>query len=151
MKIPRNIWQRCLLIVSVQERSIMEMSSIRRARWNIFEHGIGASIMCEASRDYLLNLLRMYAEKGEKYTFAYLKNDLKNDMSGYDKISPFQQCKKILRLDRISCICDLKYYHTYSIICNVNQIRSLGCTITCYFEPTFIYHGTSYNRPDVKP
>ena len=33
-----------------------------------FEHGIGASIMCEASRDYLLNLLRMYAEKGEKYT-----------------------------------------------------------------------------------
>ena len=107
--------------------------------------------MCEASRDYLLNLLRMYAEKGEKYTFAYLKNDLKNDMSGYDKISPFQQCKKILRLDRISCICDLKYYHTYSIICNVNQIRSLGCTITCYFEPTFIYHGTSYNRPDVKP
>lgn len=116
-----------------------------------FEHGIGASIMCEASRDYLLNLLRMYAEKGEKYTFAYLKNDLKNDMSGYDKISPFQQCKKILRLDRISCICDLKYYHTYSIICNVNQIRSLGCTITCYFEPTFIYHGTSYNRPDVKP
>ena len=28
-----------------------------------FEHGIGASIMCEASRDYLLNLLRMYAEK----------------------------------------------------------------------------------------
>ena len=59
-----------------------------------FEHGIGASIMCEASRDYLLNLLRMYAEKGEKYTFAYLKNDLKNDMSGYDKISPFQQCEK---------------------------------------------------------
>ena len=40
-----------------------------------FEHGIGASIMCEASRDYLLNLLRMYAEKGEKYTFAYLKKD----------------------------------------------------------------------------
>ena len=29
-----------------------------------FEHGIGASIMCEASRDYLLNLLRMYSEKG---------------------------------------------------------------------------------------
>ena len=51
----------------------------------------------------------------------------------------------LLRLDRISCICDLKYYHTYSIICNVNQIRSLGCTITCYFEPTFICHGTSYN------
>ena len=63
-----------------------------------FEHGIGASIMCEASRDYLLNLLRMYAEKGEKYTFAYLKNDLKNDMSGYDKISPFQQCKKNIKI-----------------------------------------------------
>ena len=63
-----------------------------------FEHGIGASIMCEASRDYLLNLLRMYAEKGEKYTFAYLKKDLKNDMSGYDKISPFQQCKKNIKI-----------------------------------------------------
>ena len=71
----------------------MEMDSIRRARWNI-----GASIMCEGSRDYLLNLLRMYAEKGEKYTFAYLKNDLKNDMSGYDKISPFQQCKKNIKI-----------------------------------------------------
>ena len=63
-----------------------------------FEHGIGASIMCEASRDYLLNLLRMYAEKGEKYTFAYLKKDLKNDLSGYDKISPFQQCKKNIKI-----------------------------------------------------
>ncbi len=29
--------------------------------------------MCEASRDYLLNLLRMYAEKGEKYTFGLLE------------------------------------------------------------------------------
>ena len=63
-----------------------------------FEHGIGASIMCEASRDYLLKLLKMYAEKGEKYTFAYLKKDLKNDMSGYDKISPFQQCKKNIKI-----------------------------------------------------
>ena len=99
-----------------------------------FEHGIGASIMCEASRDYLLNLLRMYAEKVDMIRSHHFNN-----------------VKKILRLDRISCICDLKYYHTYSIICNVNQIRSLGCTITCYFEPTFIYHGTSYNRPDVKP
>lgn len=75
-----------------------EMDSIRRPRLEYFEHGIGASIMCEASRDYLLNLLRMYAEKGEKYTFAYLKNDLKNDMSGYDKISPFQQCKKNIKI-----------------------------------------------------
>ena len=63
-----------------------------------FEHGIGASIMCEASRDYLLNLLRMYEKKSEKYTFAYLKKDLKNDMSGYDKISPFQQCKKNIKI-----------------------------------------------------
>ena len=54
--------------------------------------------MCEASRDYLLILLRMYAEKGEKYTFAYLKKDLKNDLSGYDKISPFQQCKKNIKI-----------------------------------------------------
>ena len=40
----------------------------------------------------------MYAEKGEKYTFAYLKKDLKNDLSGYDKISPFQQCKKNIKI-----------------------------------------------------
>ena len=38
-------------------------------------------------------------KKGEKIIrFAYLKNDLKNDMSGYDKISPFQQCKKNIKI-----------------------------------------------------
>ena len=70
----------------------------QKSPFEYFEHVIGASIMCEASRDYLLNLLRMYAEKGDKYTFAYLKNDLKNDISGYDKISPFQQCKKNIKI-----------------------------------------------------
>ena len=63
----------------------------------------------------------------------------------------FNNVKKILRLDRISCICDLKYYHTYSIICNVNQIRSLGCTITCYFEPTFSFLGILDCRLDARP
>ena len=47
----------------------------------------------------LISLNQKYIlEKGEKYTFAYLKNDLKNDMSGYDKISPFQQCKKNIKI-----------------------------------------------------
>ena len=40
----------------------------------------------------------MYADKGENYTFAYLKKDLKNDMSGYDKISPFQPCSKKIKI-----------------------------------------------------
>lgn len=60
-----------------------------------FEHGIGATIMSDTSRRYLEKLLEMYAEKGEKYTFAYLKKDLKEDISGYDKISPFLPSKKI--------------------------------------------------------
>ena len=60
-----------------------------------FEHGIGATIMSDTSRRYLEKLLEMYAKKGEKYTFAYLKKDLKEDISGYDKISPFLPSKKI--------------------------------------------------------
>ena len=59
-----------------------------------FEHGIGATIMCDASKNYLLKLLKMYARKGEEYTFAYLKKDLKEDISGYDKISLFQPLSK---------------------------------------------------------
>ena len=63
-----------------------------------FEHGIGATIMCDASKNYLLKLLKMYAKKGEKYTFAYLKKDLKEDISGYDKISPFQPFSKNIKI-----------------------------------------------------
>ena len=63
-----------------------------------FEHGIGATIMCDASKNYLLELLKMYAKKGEKYTFAYLKKDLKEDISGYDKISPFQPFSKNIKI-----------------------------------------------------
>ena len=74
----------------------MEMNSIRRARWNILNTELEHR-SCVKHRE-IINLLRMYAEKGEKYTFAYLKNDLKNDMSGYDKISPFQQCKKNIKI-----------------------------------------------------
>ena len=47
--------------------------------------------MHEASKDYLMMLLTMYAEKGEKETFRYLKRDLKEDISGYDRISPFEK------------------------------------------------------------
>lgn len=60
-----------------------------------FEHGIGGSIMNEASRKYLTRLLVMYAKKGEDYTFRYLKADLKRDISGYDKISPFKKTNTI--------------------------------------------------------
>lgn len=60
-----------------------------------FEHGVGGSIMSDASRKYLERLLEMYAVKGEKYTFAYLKKDLREDISGYDRISPFAPSKKI--------------------------------------------------------
>ena len=63
-----------------------------------FEHGIGATIMCDASKNYLLKLLKIYAKKGEKYTFAYLKKDLKEDISGYDKISPFQPFSKNIKI-----------------------------------------------------
>ena len=63
-----------------------------------FEHGIVATIMCDASKNYLLKLLKMYAKKGEKYTFAYLKKDLKEDISGYDKISPFQPFSKNIKI-----------------------------------------------------
>lgn len=56
-----------------------------------FNKGIGATIMHEASRDYLTMLLTMYAQKGEEKTYQYLKKDLKKDMSGYDKISPFSK------------------------------------------------------------
>ena len=60
-----------------------------------FEHGIGGSIMNDASRKYLTRLLVMYAKKGEDYTFRYLKADLKRDISGYDKISPFEKTNTI--------------------------------------------------------
>ena len=63
-----------------------------------FEHGIGATIMCDASKNYLLKLLKMYAKKGEKYTFAYLKKDLKEDISGNDKKSPFQPFTKNIKI-----------------------------------------------------
>ena len=56
-----------------------------------FNNGIAALIMHEASKDYLMMLLTMYAEKGEKETFRYLKRDLKEDISGYDRISPFEK------------------------------------------------------------
>lgn len=56
-----------------------------------FNNGIGASIMHDASKDYLMMLLTMYAEKGEKETFCYVRRDLKEDISGYDKISPFEK------------------------------------------------------------
>ena len=63
-----------------------------------FEHGIGATIMCDASKNYLLKLLKMYAKKGEKYTFAYLKKDLKEDIRGYDTISPLQPFSKNIKI-----------------------------------------------------
>ncbi|HIX68128.1 MAG TPA: hypothetical protein H9735_08455 [Candidatus Anaerostipes excrementavium] len=56
-----------------------------------FQHGIGATLMNEASKDYLTTLLAMYAQKGEDATFDYLKRDLKEDISGYDKISPKEE------------------------------------------------------------
>ena len=60
-----------------------------------FNHGIGATIMNDASRDYLTMLLTMYAKKGEDETFQYLKRDLRDDISGYDRISPFQKTSTI--------------------------------------------------------
>ena len=53
-----------------------------------FNHGIGGTLMHDASREYLTKLLTMYAWEGEDAAFDYLKRDLKEDISGYDKISP---------------------------------------------------------------
>ena len=53
-----------------------------------FNHGIGGSLMHDASREYLTKLLTMYAREGEDAAFEYLKRDLREDISGYDQISP---------------------------------------------------------------
>ena len=48
MKIPKK----CLLIVSVQERSIMEMNSIRRVRWNILNTEL-EHLLCVKHREII--------------------------------------------------------------------------------------------------
>ena len=53
-----------------------------------FNNGIGGSLMHDASREYLTKLLTMYAREGEDAAFEYLKRDLREDISGYDQISP---------------------------------------------------------------
>lgn len=60
-----------------------------------FNQGVGGSIMNDSSSEYLTELLTMYAEKGEDAAFSYLKQDLKEDISGYDKISPFELSSSI--------------------------------------------------------
>jgi hypothetical protein len=54
-----------------------------------FQHGVGGTIMNDASREYLTKLLVIYAQEGEDAAYKFLKDDLKNDISGYDRISPF--------------------------------------------------------------
>ena len=84
---PNNIERRKYGI----SRAWLHHKGRNRSPLEYFNNGIGASIMHEASKDYLMMLLTMYAEKGEKETFRYLKRDLKEDISGYDRISPFEK------------------------------------------------------------
>ena len=67
--------------------------------------------MHEASKDYLMMLLTMYAEKGEKETFRYLKRDLKRTSA---VMTAFLLLRKqvLWRLARISCMYFLKLSHT---------------------------------------
>ena len=91
MKIPKKYMAE-MLVDRISAGKIYKKNDFtKESPLEYFNNGIGASIMHEASKDYLMMLLTMYAEKGEKETFRYLKRDLKEDISGYDRISPFEK------------------------------------------------------------
>lgn len=89
MKIPKNYMAE-MFVDRVCAGKIYNGDSFKQTDpLDYFEKGIGATILHSASREYLTMLLSMYAKEGEDFTFEYLKRDLKEDQSGYDKISPF--------------------------------------------------------------
>ena len=91
MKIPKKYMAE-MLVDRISAGKIYKKNDFtKESPLEYFNNGIGALIMHEASKDYLMMLLTMYAEKGEKETFRYLKRDLKEDISGYDRISPFEK------------------------------------------------------------
>lgn len=58
----------------------------REDPWKYYERGCGKYIMHPKTRELLEFLLHMYAAKGQKYTFRYVKNEIlaRNDWRGYN-------------------------------------------------------------------
>lgn len=52
--------------------------------YEYYKNGIGAYLLHPESRKYLERLMKMYGEKGERRTLAYIRKDLKENISQYE-------------------------------------------------------------------
>lgn len=52
--------------------------------YEYYQNGIAAYLLHPESRKYLERLMKMYGEKGERRTLAYIRKDLKENISQYE-------------------------------------------------------------------